>query len=533
MRVPRSLVLIFVFALAAQIHAAAPGVYAIVGGTVHRASGPPIENGTVVIRAGLIEAVGPDLAVPADATVIDAKGHHVYPGLFDAQTSLGMPAPPRRRSPQPGQAQQRPEEPRGPTPSPSFVAAQHLSFEEDAFDSRRARGITTVLVASTSDIFNGQSAILNLAGENTGSMLIKTPASMQISFAPRSGFTNFPGSLMGVLYHIRQTLLDAQHNEAASAIYARNPAGKERPIPSPDLEALRTVLRRDLPVVFIAHDELMIRRAAELAREFNLRWIVSGARQSYRAADFLRQTGVPVLLSMDFPKPPTERREDQPLREIRDRLLGPTGPAELEKRGVRFALVSGATTSPADFIRGIRKTIEKGLGEEAALRAVTLAPAQIFGVDRQIGSLERGKIANVFVSDKKFFESEAKLTNLWIDGRLISLPEEPEDDEAAESPAAGTWDLIIRAPEGEIAMQVILRVDGGRLAGSYSGDRGSGEIRGGTVEGSSVEFTITARAVPGGETSDWHFEGTVTDGSMQGTVSTTIGTFQFTGSKAQ
>lgn len=531
MRVHQSFIVIVLVLSGAAAHAAAPGVYAVVGGTVHRASGPPIENGTVLIRSGLIEAVGSNVAIPADATVIDAKGQHVYPGLFDAQTSFGLPAPPRRRRQQPGQPQQqREEEPRGPVPSASYVAAQHLSFEEEAVHSRRAKGITTVLATSAADIFNGQSAILNLAGEDPQSMLIKSPASMQISFAPRSGFWNFPGSLMGVVYHVRQTFLDAQHNENATAIYARNPLGKERPVPTPDLEALRPVLRRELPVVFVAHDELMVRRAAEIAREFNLRWILSGARQSYKLGDYFRQTGVPVLLSVDFPKPPTSRREEQPLRHIQDRLLSPTGPAELEKQNVRFALVSGPATAPADFIRGIRKTVEKGLDEEAALRAVTLSPAQIFGVDRQIGSIDRGKIANLFVSDKKFFEPEAKVTNLWIDGRLISLPAEEPEEEERESPAAGTWNLIVRAPEGEVAIQVILRVEGNRVRGSYSGDRGSGEIGEGTVDGNSVEFTITATGT-GGETSDWHFEGTISDGTMQGSVATTIGAFQFTGSK--
>src|SRR5688500_9439990 len=155
---------------------------------------------------------------------------------------------------------------------------------------------------------------------------------------------------MVVISFVRQTLLDAQQNELATGIYARNPAGKERPVPTPDLEALRPALRRELPVVFVANDELMIRRAAEIAREFNLRWIVSGARQSYRMGDWFKQTGTPVLLSVDFPKPPAVRREDQPMRIIRDRVLGPTAAVELEKRGVRYALVSGSAASPATFI---------------------------------------------------------------------------------------------------------------------------------------------------------------------------------------
>src|SRR5687768_5447261 len=126
---------VFFGAFAAGAFAAAPGVYAIVGGTVHRASGQPLQNGTMLIRGGLIEAVGTSIAVPADATVIDAKGLHVYPGLFDAQTSVGLPAPPPRR--RPGQPQQPAREPesRAPLPSPAFVAAQTVKLDEEAMDA--------------------------------------------------------------------------------------------------------------------------------------------------------------------------------------------------------------------------------------------------------------------------------------------------------------------------------------------------------------------------------------------------------------
>ena len=526
-------IIAIVWALTVSLHAAAPGVYAIVGGTVHPVSGPAIQNGTVLIRGGLIEAVGAVVAIPPDATVIDAKGKHVYPGLFDAQTSVGLPAPPRRRRPgQAGQQPQSEQESRGPIPSPAYIAAQQLKLDDEALDARRMRGITSALVASNADIFNGQSVIINLAGDTTASMVLKTPASTQISFNTRSNFV-YPGSLMGIISHVRQSFLDAQQNELAMVSYGRNPLGKERPSPSPDLEALHAALRRELPVVFVANDELMIRRAAEIAREFNLRWILSGARQSYLMSDWLRTAGVAVLLSVDFPKPASERREDQPLRVIRDRVLSPTAPATLEKSGVRYALVSATASSPASFIAGIRKSIEKGLSEEAALRAVTLSPAQIFGVDRQIGSLDRGKIANVFVSDKKFFEREAKVTHLLIDGRLVSLPKEEPDEEAEESPLAGTWNLLVRAPEGEISIQVVLQVEGTRLTGTYSGDRGSGDISEGSVSGNDVEFTITTRAEPAAETSDWRFDGTLAEGRLSGSVTTTLGTFQFTGSNPE
>ena len=518
--------------LPVTLHAAAPGVYAISGGTVHRASGAPLQDGTVIIRGGLIEAVGSGIPIPADATVIDVRGQHVYPGLFDAQTSLGLPAPPPRRRAEPGQpARPAPETPKLPPPSPAFVAAQNFTLSDDTAGAWRSKGITTVLIASNNDVFNGQSAILNLAGDTPQAMILKAPASTQVSFKPRDNYT-YPGSLMGVISFVRQTFLDAQQNELATGIYARNPSGKERPVPSPDLEALRPVLRRDLPVVFMANDELMIRRAAEIAREFNLRWVVSGAQHAYRAADYLASTNAPVLFSVDFPRPPGERREDQPLRLIRDRVLAPTGPAELAKKNVRFALVSGTATSASSYLGGIRKTVEKGLAEEDALRAVTLWPAQIFGVERQIGSLDRGKIANVFVTDKRFFDRDAKVSNLFIDGRRVTVSEEKEGEDS-DSPVAGTWNLAVRAAGGEVGFEVILRPEGDRLEGSYSGDAGSGDIRDGSVQGSSVQFTITAKVPETGETSDWRFEGQVTGSSIQGTVTTTEGTFDFSGSKPE
>jgi hypothetical protein len=230
-----------------------------------------------------------------------------------------------------------------------------------------------------------------------------------------------------------------------------------------------------------------------------------------------------------------EDREDQPLRVIRERQLAPTSPAALAKSGATFALVSGAGKA-GDFLPGIRKAVENGLSADDALRATTLAPARIFGVERQLGSLERGKIANVIVSDKPLFEKDAKVTRVFVDGREIRLPkEEPKADAAAASgsPIDGTWSLTVRAPQGGVSMQVTLRAEEGRLTGTFSGDRGSGDIRGGTFDGSTFELTISANAQNEAESTDWVFRGTVTGDAMSGTVSTTLGSFEFSGSKSK
>jgi hypothetical protein len=535
----RLLVLVF-FLCAATARADVPGVYAITGGTVHPVSGPEIANGTVVIRDGLIEAVGAGVAVPADAVVIDAKGMHVYPGLIDGQTSLGFATPsatPRRRGGG-GAARTPAPEPAAET-TPASMAGRDAKIGDDDLDARRTSGVTTIVTAPAGGIFNGQSALLNLAGGSPESRIIRSPASQQISFNPRT-FQVYPDSLMGVISYIRQTFLDAQQYSAAHAIYDRSPAGMQRPADAPSLEALGLALRRDLPTVFIVDSEAMMRRAQKIATEFNLRPILSGARQSYRLADDLKAWNAPVLVSVKWPAPPAEKddREEQPLRVIRDRALAPTSPSMLAKSGVTFALVSGAGKA-GDFLPGIRKAIENGLSADDALRAVTLTPARIFGVERQLGSLERGKIANVVVSDKPIFAKESKVKQLFVDGREVRLPAEdekkgPAGGAAAEgaSPIDGTWSLNVRTPQGEVALQVTLRVEDGKLTGNYSGDRGSGDIRNGKFDGTTASFSIAITGASNQDSGDWAFSGTLKDSHLDGSVTTNLGTFPFTGSKS-
>lgn len=533
----RRLVAVFLFLAAPALFADAPGVYAITGGTVHPVSGPAIPNGVVVIRDGLIEAVGANVTVPRDATTIDASGAHVYPGLIDAQTSLGFTSPAPRRGfggGGGGGAARRTEE-QAPEPSADTMAIRTVKLSDDDADARRAIGVTTIVTAPAAGIFNGQSVALNLGGGSLESRAIKSPASLQISFSPRPAWT-YPDSLMGVISYIRQTLFDAQQLSAASAVYARNPAGLRRPPENAALEALTPVLARELPVVFIADSEEMIRRVQAIAREFNLNYILSGARQAYSMAPELKN--VPVLVSVRWPVAPSDKddRDDQPLRVIRFRQLAPTTPAALAKAGASFALVSGAGKT-GDFLPGIRKAITNGLSADDALRATTLAPARIFGFDRQLGSLERGKIANVVVSDKPIFDEKAKVTRVFVDGREIRLPKDDKkparDAEPSASPIDGTWNLTVRASQGSIAIAATLRAEDGKFTGTYSGDRGSGEIRGGTFDGTTFEFTISAAAQNAAETTDWVFQGTLSGDTMQGSVNTTLGTFEFSGSRSR
>ena len=509
MKLGRRLVLLLIM-VAVTARGDTPGVFAITNGTVHPVGGSEIRSGVVIIRDGLIEAAGSSVAIPPDAAVIDAAGGHIYPGLIDAYTSLGFAAP----------AGDRPVEPTAAT-----VAAETISVKDADRDARLLTGVTTIVAVPAAGIFAGQSVVLNLTSSGSAG-IVRSPAAMHAAFRTRPTWT-YPDSLMGVIAYFRQTFLDAQHHAAARAAYDRNTA-QPRPAANADLDALQPVLRRELPIVFEAQSAEMIRRAQAIAREFNLRPIIAGARQGYQMPQELRD--VPVLVSVDWPKAPSDRddREEQPLRMIRDRVQGPTTPSVLAKNGIPFALVSGGAGA-TDFIAGIRKAIQNGLSAEEALRAVTLTPARIFGVDRQLGSLERGKIANVIVTDKPVFDKGAKVTRVFVDGR--ELRPRPAEDTKETSAVNGTWRLTVVAPQGNVAINVTLRAESGHVSGTFSGDRGSGEITGGFFSRPTLQFTISAQLEA--EMHDWVFRGTVTGDAIEGTVSTNLGTFQFTGSKSE
>ncbi len=289
--------------------------YAIMGARIVTVSGPVIERGTVVIRNGLIQSVGGSVTAPADARLIDGTGLTVYPGLIDAYTSLGMPqqaastssrfgAPTATASPQPTpQSSQfsslNPTQPVG--LQPEIQAIDFVRPGGTEIEAARNSGITAALTAPRDGIFMGQSALINLNGASTTEMTVRAPIAMHIGFTPlRAGV--YPASLLGVFSALRQMLLDAERLRIANLIYEKNPRGLRRPEQDRSLVALFPVLTREMPVVMFANTEREIRRALDLAEEFNLRLIIAGGAESWKVTDRLKARGVPVLLSLNFPK---------------------------------------------------------------------------------------------------------------------------------------------------------------------------------------------------------------------------------------
>src|SRR5215510_2074294 len=527
--------------------------YAIKGGTVVTVTGATIQKGTVIIRNGLIEAVGADIPIPGDARVIDATGMTVYPGLIDAYTNVGLgaaaptPEPGVRRGgapPQPAPANPAPAiatttSPAQPTPtpvghSPELMASDQLKVTAETFDQQRGAGITTALVAPREGIYQGQSVLINLGAAEPDKLIIKNPVSLNVSFGSGRGFGGgFPSSLMGVFAFLRQSMLDAQHYKVAWEHYNRNKRGMQRPESDKSLAALQPVINGQLPVAFSANSEREIKRAIGLGEEFGLKFMIAGGLQSYQIADLLKQKNITVLLSLNYPQRPAniEDPESEPLRVLRDRADAPKSAAALHKAGVRFAFQSGYLNRPSDYIANAAKAIEAGLPKDEAIKAMTIYPAEIFGVSEQLGSIEKGKIANIVVTSGDLFDRRTQVKHVFVDGKSYEVkPPAPAQGgpggrfggrggrPGAESPAvsaAGSWAVTSESPQGPIQLTFNIKQEGATISGEVTSPFGTFPLSG-TLSGNELSFAFTAKiqdqelAVTG--------KGSIDGNSIRGTI---------------
>ncbi|MBX9790658.1 MAG: amidohydrolase family protein [Pirellulales bacterium] len=425
-----------------------PELHALVGARIVVAPGEVIERGTIVVRDGVIEAVGADVQPPAGARVWDMAGRWIYPGLFDAFSEL-----PANSAPAAGPGYWSDQI----TPQ---VRAESLYRADGALCAKlRSQGIAVRLVAPSSGIIRGTSAIVTTVDDAGSRGILREQAALHLEpTLRRANRDEYPNSPMGAYTLVRQALLDAQWYVKAADAY-RTRAGMPRPERNVALEALAHFVGDSLPVVIDADDELYFLRADRLAQEFGLKAIIRGSGIEYRRLDAVRASGRAVILPVDFPKPPdvttAERARAASLEELLDWDVAPENPARLAGAGVRIALCTHGLKDPGTFLAQVRKAVARGLSPEAALRALTVTPAELFGVEERIGTLTAGKAALLVVADGDLFTDKTKVLETWIDGERHEIAATPSDD------VRGTWEISYAGPDGQ--PQVLKLELGGEL----------------------------------------------------------------------
>jgi len=447
-----AVILLAASALAAHAQAVRPP-YALTNAKVVVAPGKTLNSATILVRDGLIEAVGENLAVPPDARIYDAKGLTIYPGLIDAASHYGFAAPAtagfaggRGGAPTTiaavspfAAAAQIPKDvaspdkylrPQASGVNPDVMAVQKMLIPTTA-DARRNFGFTTVLSVPRDGQWQGVSALVNLRPGSASEAVVLSSVAMHVNFnLTGGGFgavggPRYPSSLMGVFAVLRQSLIKAQQYREMQKLYessGRN--GLPRPGYDAISEALLPVLDGKLPVVFSADSAEQIRRAIRFADEFKLRPIILGGAEAWRVADVLKVRKIPVLVSLSL-QPPAQGRlfgasaePTEPPANSPGRVAAEENPGKLEKAGVQWAFATGAWERPDQIREKLRAVIARGLSADVALKALTVYPAEILGASGQMGTIEKGKIANLAMADGDLLELRTRFRGVMIDGQI-------------------------------------------------------------------------------------------------------------------
>lgn len=397
---------------------AAAQTIAITGATIHPVSGPRIERGTVVIANGRIVAVGAEVAIPAGAERVDATGKWVTPGLFNAATTLGLN---EGGGPQfsGGYDDTRAAGDKG--ISAAFNAWEGVNPASSFIIPTRQDGVTTVLVAPGGGLIQGRAAVMNLAGESLASMLVRAPVAMIASYDASAGELRSRGDLLARLDAV---LSDARTYAARRPAYEANQS-RTLAASRADLEALQPVLAGTMPLVVAVDRASDIRSVLGLARRHRLRVILYGAAEAWQVAPELRAANVPVMVGAMNNIPGSFNTLG-----MRQENAG-----MLRAAGVHVILVGNGPGDPASFnARNIRQeagnAVAYGMPWDDALRAVTLAPADAFGVGDRLGSLQVGKAANIVVWSGDPFEIGTTAERVYINGALQTA--RSRQDELAE-----------------------------------------------------------------------------------------------------
>jgi imidazolonepropionase-like amidohydrolase len=421
-------------------------VHAIVSARIVVAPGQVIPRGTVVMRDGIIAAVGPGVKPPADARIWRGDSLTVYAGLVDAYVladappETGAPAGPGSGRGRPG-ASAEPEPPRGPEHELEAVradarAADLVPLGKETAEGLRAAGFTAAGVVPRAGVLRGQSALALLGAGGAGRQLLRPSVAQVAALEPPPRAERYPASLMGVIAVIRQAFSDARWYAACQAAWARAPQGHERPPVNRALDALGPAARREQPVLFVCSDVLGVLRAGVLAREFGVSAQAVGAGDEYKRVNEVRATGLPLVVPVDFPDPPDVADADDALEvstlELRSWYHAPENPAALERAGVTFALTTSGLKDAKSFREKVRAAIQRGLSGRGALAAVTTVPARLLGAERLLGTIEPGKVANLTVTTGDLFDEKTKVREVWVDGDRFEL------EAAKPAPAGGT-----------------------------------------------------------------------------------------------
>ncbi|MBS1980297.1 MAG: amidohydrolase family protein [Bacteroidetes bacterium] len=474
--------------------------YALTNVTIIPSPGKKIEKGTVVMKDGLITAVGTSVTIPADAIIIKADSMYVYAGFIDGLSRTGVTKP--KEEP----ATQRPKDPGNPPAEQAGITPQsdvrsELNSAEKSITELRNTGFTVSQVVPYGNFLPGSAAIILLGGKSPDGMVLINQSGLY-SELTGARFV-YPNTVMAVMAKWRELYKNASLTKSFQTSYASNRNGISRPGSDRVLEAFYPVIDQKIPVVFKAEKILDAQRVLTLRKDLGFSLVMADVKEGSPLINKIKSSGTKVFLSLDLPD---EVKKDDKKTEKKEaaKTFAENEKEKLEKR--KNEAIAQATAQASDFNKAgmvfgfsvlnaktkdiqanLRRMIAAGLPEDVALAALTTNAAKLLSLDDRLGTIENGKIANLVVSDKPYFSEKAKVQYVFVDGNMYKMDTKAPAKPDGKTVAKGTWNYTTERSGGKI----VIKDDNGSLSGTITSTirEGETELKDVSLDGSSLSFS--------------------------------------------
>ncbi|TRO65157.1 amidohydrolase family protein [Christiangramia sabulilitoris] len=453
------------------------GTVAITNITINPKPGEIIENGTVLVRDGLIEAVGKNIQIPPGARILKADSLHLYPGFILGHSHVGIKMPENKEDrnakvEDPGNP---PNELAGITPERKVY--QYLDMTDKSVSEWREAGFTVAQTSPKGGMLPGTGSMILLGG-NPENPILKAETALYSTFDGARRM--YPATILGVMAHYRQLYRQADQSMEYSIAFDKDPSGRKRPTKNRTLEAFYPVIKNQVPVFFKTEEILEAQRAMILQKDLGFDLVLTELKEGWDLVSDVKTSNSKVQFSLDMPKWEEKKKDSSKTEDTSKEQIALEGRrqeflkkyysqmAEYAAAGIPFSF-SGLEVKPKDVQKNLQKIVENGLSTDAALAALTTTPARQAGLDKSIGTVEKGKLANLLISNKPYFEKDARIKYVMIEGKLYEydLKESKKPDAEVLDIVSGDWTFEAETPAGTMTGTItILKDEGGDFTGT-------------------------------------------------------------------
>jgi imidazolonepropionase-like amidohydrolase len=505
--------------------------YAITNATIFAAPGQPGTKGSVIFRDGVILGVGANLSVPKEAQVIPGDSLFIYPGFIDGAGTAGITKPKDPERPKDFVSSKPADEIAGITPW--RTATEQFSVSASQVEEWRKAGFTVSHVLPEGGMIPGKASIMVLSGANTN--VLQESSALAANFRGSRGM--YPATAIGVMAKFRDVYQNSSLALDHSKLYAST-AGVSRPEVTPTQAGMAAAVQKQIPVIFTVSTDLEARRAISLQKELGFKLILAGLTDYEAVIDLIKSSGTPVLIKLEIPDDkaiknpkadnasPAAKAQHERVKQAYDKALKQA--SLLEKAGIPFGF-STIDAKPGDAMKTLQAMIKNGLSQKAALAALTTNPAQILGINRVAGTIEKGKMANFVVSNDTLFKESAQIKHVVADGYVFDYEVKKKaanGNDKADNGAVkveGVWEYVSETPGGSSGGEITLTKSGSDYTGTITydnpagGGKASAPIKNVVVSGKTLSFEFEVNA--GGTNLLVTISGEIDGATMEGSMS--------------